>query len=629
VVSGCLSVFGVAHDAEEHWVEATVRELTRWASERADDLDVQGARLLLELADGELALAAADELRAPQLRALLLEVFPDMVVASPDEAPEVLAAGRAIVDFLDDTGAVTPGTAKELRAELDRLAPELADVLAAADAADREVAADVLARMMHDDSVDLTDEAAVERWIKDFESLPEDERFARTAAYLPDADDLTVPPVRLAPRAEIAAAARESGLLTQAAALAGWVGERPAPGGRLTAADARGAVAALEWTTPRSDPARAARPRDIIEVERMWQAAVAAELITVLDGGATPGPGGETLRRGDDAALLDLWLRAFDAAVTAVADDGGDGGGGTDRAAGVARPALTPFQVVQRELPGVLIRLYEQDEPSTSAELFDALMEHIRLAYAIGDEDLWQTVGDYALTLDLEELAEWGVIAGTEDGYELTPLGVWGVRELLLAAGYAAPLVGDLADGPAGALLSGLTWHRAATADEEIERWLARRTPEAAAGELVGLMAAGGPGARNLAAAVLDRVGPEAEPVVRAALDEPVTRPYAALWLARHGDGSVVPGRGEILWMFTDTVAGLLERAEPAEAVAAAVADAPADVDLRSTVEEMWCVDHPDVADVLGALGRHYPDKDVAKAARKAAFKARSRGGAP
>ncbi|HEX6468022.1 MAG TPA: hypothetical protein VF069_02930 [Streptosporangiaceae bacterium] len=618
----------MAHDAEEHWVDATVRELTRWASERTDDLDVQGARLLLELADGELGLAAADELRPPQLRALLLEVFPGMVVASQDEAPEVLAAGRAIVDFLDDTGAVTPGTAKELRAELDRLAPELVDVLAVADAADREVAADVLARMMRDDSVDLTDEAAVERWIKDFESLPEDERFARTAAYLPDADDLTVPPVRLAPRAEIAAAARESGLLARAGALAGWVGERPAPGGRLTAADARGAVAGLEWTTPRSDPARAASARDIIEVERLWQAAVAAGLLTVIDGRTAPGPGGETVRGGDDTALLDLWLRAFDAAVTAVADDRG-GGERADRAGGGARPALTPFQVVQRELPGVLIRLYEQDEPSTSAELFDALMEHVRLAYAVGDEDLWQTVGDYALTLDLEELAEWGVIAGTEDGYELTPLGVWGVRELLLAAGYSAPLVGDLADGPADELLSGLAWHRAATADEEIERWLARRTPQVAAGELVGLMAAGGPGARNLAAAVLDRVGPEAEPVVRAALDEPVTRPYAALWLARHGDGSVVPARGEILWMFTDTVAGLLERAEPAEAVAAAVADAPADVDLRSTVEELWRVDHPDVADVLGALGRHYPDKDVAKAARKAAFKARSRGGAP
>jgi hypothetical protein len=68
---------------------------------------------------------------------------------------------------------------------------------------------------------------------------------------------------------------------------------------------------------------------------------------------------------------------------------------------------------------------------------------------------------------------------------------------------------------------------------------------------------------------------------------------------------------------------------EPAAAVAAAVADTPADLDLRATVEEMWRLDHPDVADVLRALGDHHPDKEIAKAARKAAFKARSRSSAP
>jgi hypothetical protein len=611
----------------DEWVEAILGELTQWASEHDEDLDGDGARILLELAAGDLELPAPDQLTAPLLRALLLDVFPEVVVASPDDVPGVLATSRTIVDFLDETGVVPPDAAKELRVELDQLTPEFTELIAATDAADREIAADVLARMMRDDSVDLGDEAAVERWMRAFEALPEEERFARTAAYLPESADTMMPPVRAVPVDEIAAAAGASGLLAQASALAGWVGERPAPGGRLTATDALAAVADLEFSTPRWDRA-AADAREIPEVARLWQAAVAAGLLIVSADGAGPGPGLEIVRGGDDAAVLDVWLRAFDAAVSAY-DTGGRSGlvgrGNADRAGG----PLTPFEVVRRELPGVLIQLYEQEEPSTSAELFDALMEHVRMAYEVGDEDLWQTVGDYALTLDLEELAEWGVLAGTEDGYELTPLGVWGVRELLLADGYTAPLVGELADGTADELVSGLAWHRAATVDEEIELWLARRSPETAAGEIVGVMAEGSPSVRNLAAAVLHRVGPAAAPVIRTALDEPVVRPYAALWLAHNGDTSAVPGHGEILWIFADTVAGMLETVEPAAAVAAAVADTPADLDLRATVEEMWRLDHPDVADVLGALGDHHPDKGIAKAARKAAFKARSRSSAP
>jgi hypothetical protein len=600
----------------DDWVKETARELERWARDHDEDFDVDGARLLLELARGDLGLTAPAELRSAQLRALLLEVFPDVVVASPDDVPAVLATGHGMVDFLAGTGAVPAADATRLHAELDRIEPEFAEVIAATDAADREVAAEVLAQMMRDDSVDVTDEAAVERWIKEFETLPEQERFARTAAYLPEVDDTTVPPVRPAPIAEVAAAARGSQLIAQAVAFADWVGERPVPGGRLAAEDALAAVAALEWTTPRWDRAKPASARDIPEVERLWQVAARAELITVADGLAGPGPGRATLERGGEDDLLRLWLRAFDAAVTAWDED-------------LAGRRLTPFQVVQRELPGVLIQLYEQDEPSTSAELFDTLMDHVRLAYEVGDEDLWETVGDYALTLELEELAEWGVIAGTEDGYELTPLGVWGIRELLLADGYTAPLVGELADRPADELVGGLAWHRADTADEEIELWLARRSAEKAAAELVDVIAGSSAGARNLAAAVLDRVDAAAAPVVRAALGEPAVRPYAALWLSHNGDESVMPGPGEMLWIFTDTVAGMLETAEPAAAVAAAIADSPADIDLRATVEQMWRLDHPDVADVLGALGRHHPDKDVAKAARKAAFKARSRSSAP
>jgi hypothetical protein len=40
----------------------------------------------------------------------------------------------------------------------------------------------------------------------------------------------------------------------------------------------------------------------------------------------------------------------------------------------------------------------------------------------------------------------------------------------------------------------------------------------------------------------------------------------------------------------------------------------------------VWRVEHPAVAEVLEAVGRLHPEKKAAKEARKAAFKARSRG---
>jgi hypothetical protein len=39
--------------------------------------------------------------------------------------------------------------------------------------------------------------------------------------------------------------------------------------------------------------------------------------------------------------------------------------------------------------------------------------------------------------------------------------------------------------------------------------------------------------------------------------------------------------------------------------------------------EVMWRIPHPSADDVLSLLGAHHPDKTIAKAARKAAFKAR------
>ncbi|MFI6522526.1 hypothetical protein ACIBF1_43735 [Spirillospora sp. NPDC050679] len=601
----------------ENWVETTARDLRRWADERAGEhgaMDVQGARLLLELAQEELGLAGPGGLTPELLRRLLLEVFPDTVVAGADEVPAILATLGRTVEFLRDAGELDAARAAALEEELDRVAPEFAGIVAAADTAERQTAAEVVTGLMAADGVDLDDGAAVERWVREFEALPEEERYARTEEYLRRAEELVVPPVRLAPRGELAEAARASALTAQARALAAWLGE----GRAVNEYDEPGpedAVAALEeigLPAPRRAP-EVDDLADLPELERLWWAAVQAEVIAVVDRTARPGPALADLDGGDEAVLA-AWLRLFDAAAVPEHDPA-DG--------------LDAIELVQNELTGVLIHLYEHDGPAEPAELTAALVDHITESYEVADAaDLPGAVAD-ALRLELADLETWGAARTAAGGLVLTPLGVWGVRELLLADGFAAPVVGDLAAAQAADLVAGLTWHRQDTADEEIAGWLAGRTPGRAAAELLAVMRDGGPGARNLAAGVLQRVGPEAAGEVREAAAHPAVRPYASLWLTGHGlDGGGL-GEDEYMWMFVDTLAGMMETVEPHEAVAAVLADAPEAADLGAMAGGMWRVDHPDAAAVLAALGDHHPDKAVAKAARTAAYKARSVRDAP
>ncbi|GAA2578796.1 hypothetical protein SMC26_37005 [Actinomadura fulvescens] len=613
----------------DNWVESLADDLQRWADGRADaddgpiddlaDLrrvDVQGALLLLDLAREELRLTAPADLTPERLRELLLDVFPDEVVAGADEVPAILATAGTLLEFLGESGAVPAGQAAALRAELDRLAPEFAELVARTDTTERQAAAEVITAMMVADRVSLDDQDAVEEWVRAFEALPEDERYARTEEYLRQAEELVVPPVRLAPEAELAAAARASTLTSQVRALAEWAAGRPVTEfGDLGGDDAAAAVAALGLETPRRAPDAPVQDQsDLPELDRLWWAATEAEVLKTVGGVAEAGPSLPELLAGDDETVLGLWLRLFDA-VAVPEHEGEDG--------------LDAIELVQNELTGVLIHLYEQEAPSSAKVLADVLIEHVTAAYELSDGHAVATAARQALDWELADLAGWGALEVAGDGYALTPLGVWAVRELLVADGFVAPVVGDLAESTAADLVAGLAWHRQDTADEEIAGWLAGREAEPAAAELLEVMRNGGPGARNLAAAVLHRMDAEIAQQVRDAADHPLVGPYAAVWLNQKTGAPMELERREFAWMFVDTVAGMLETTEPAEAVAAALAGAPAEVELDAMIDEMWRCDHPDTPEVLAALGDHVPDRAVAKAARKAAYKARSgRGGA-
>jgi len=396
-----------------------------------------------------------------------------------------------------------------------------------------------------------------------------------------------LPTVRLAPREELAAAARVAPLLRAARGVARWVGSgRPVTkAGRLRAADAAAAATDLELI-----PA---------EFQGAWRVAVAARMLVVSDGRAAAGEWLDVL----SASAADEVLAAWDAALTVMleADD----------------------------LDGMATALYTVGGPVRMDALFDAYMG------AAGTRRRDQGAGvagpadeSAALSIALETLADLAVVelgadeAGGGLTVTLSPLGVWGVHRRLRAQGWHVPVTGDGSRGDAAALLATLANCDVEDGEAEIASWLAGRTPGQAAAELIAAASRGTPGLRGAGFAVLDRIGTGAVAAVRQALDDPVLRAHAAVWLHEHGE-DVELDREDRAWLLVDLGAGLLEEADPEDVVAELLPDVPPGAQAE-LVAGLWQVPHPGVTDLLTALSDHHPDPGVARAARKAAFKARS-----
>jgi hypothetical protein len=199
---------------------------------------------------------------------------------------------------------------------------------------------------------------------------------------------------------------------------------------------------------------------------------------------------------------------------------------------------------------------------------------------------------------------------------------VWGVHRRLRAQGWHVPVLGGGARGDAAALLATLANCDVEDGEAEIASWLAGRTPGQAAAELIAAASHGSPGLRGAGFAVLDRLGQDAMAAVRQALADPVLRAHAAVWLHEHGEDAELDREGRA-WLLVDLGAGLLEEADPKDVVAELLPDVPPDAQAE-LVSGLWRVRHPGVTDLLTALSDHHPDPGVARAARKAAFKARS-----
>ncbi|MGP4004724.1 hypothetical protein [Streptomyces sp. 8N706] len=493
-------------------------------------------------------------------------------------------------------------------------------------------------------------------------------------------DRPTMPPVRLPSEAELARDALAAPLFARAIRLARWAAPRTpvGAGGELLDAGLREAVAHLGLTE---------EEHGAMYAGEAWQLAVDTGLVEIEedreddagdgpgaeDGAAataTPGEGAALITSGSPHDVLELWLGGLDTVLDdATVPDIGDivesvGEGGEldldqldwdpeeeadfldsvlgnlylltvlDDSSGeraVPLPALAasvivpdemdePTDEVLEEVSAAMMRLDDQFRLLAPIGLVDyqpvdeALIEELYTEGAAGQED--------ALPPEEEDVSRYGMV-------RLTPLGVYGVRARMLESGVDAPAVGDLADKGADVLLDRLPGYPEAAAQGELEQWLARREPADGAREL--LAAARGdddsaPKRRLACQQALLLVGPDAGPALREVLDDRHLGGLARVGLAERGVTDVPPPPQDmVFWLTIDTIAAQLgsvdDTAELRDLVEGVVGQHSGFFDAA------WRVDHPATAEVLEAMGQLHPDKRLAKEARKAAFKARSKSG--
>jgi hypothetical protein len=430
-----------------------------------------------------------------------------------------------------------------------------------------------------------------------------------------------MPPVRLAPRDELAAAARVAPLLRAARDLGVWAARHPevSVSHVLTGSCADAAAEALELT--------------LDELDAAWQVVAAASEIA-RPGQPEPAPlttaSAEDILREWDAALAALLAgEELDGLATALYTVG----------APVRIDALFDAYSAAagtRRLPGA--GQNAADNGAAGPSRTEAGVADAGGTVATGEAGAgqpapgWAPDADEAAALShaLETLADLGVVElGTEEHaggltVVLSPLGVWGVHRRLLAEGWHVPVLGAAdRDGAVGLLMT-LASCDAEDGESKINEWLVGRSEEQAAAELIAAAATGTPGLRGAAFAVLDRIGKAATEEVRAALDEPLLRAHAAVWLHEHGEEAEL-GPADRTWLLVDLGAGLLEEADPRDVVAELLPEVAPEAQAE-IVAGLWQVRHPGVIDLLTTLSEHHPDPGVARAARKAAFKARSPG---
>ena len=617
--------FDAALAGFQRWTATTKRKLS---ADPAGEVET-----LLDLMRDYLDVESPADLGEGDLRELLLSIYPRKItVFDAADTAGTVPAVRDFLAYLAERGEIPEGTARALERELDEIAPRFTEEMM--DPSNWGMAGS-LVHAMAADGVDLDDQAAVDRWISGYnahlggigdEEEYEDDDFVdlKEAFGLPD----QMAPLRLPDPSDLAALARHAPLMAQLRKLAWWLGAGRAVTEDEELSSGDGAEAAAELGV---DGAR---------LPQLWWLALDAAFIELDEDEthAIPGESAEAWDEGDDDEVLDIWEMVFGLVVGDALDDAAaldpDRSGELDFSGHGAALAVTLYLARPDGLP--VAEISEVIRAGATDELPPAHAEKAWQSWVRAHGDPARLLLDLMAGLHAIEMAdaEGGPVA------RLMPLGLAAVRTQLVESGVEIPLLPDAERMTAAQLIAMADGASEEEFTAETAAWLSYRTAEPAARELLAVAAASDPASRMLAVGVVvTELGALAEPVWREVLGQTELRTYAKAALAAPGDGDpaaalppeLEPDGHDLAWMITDALAAegwddLSDDAdhEP-EVLAKRLGEAIPAGQEPQVFELMARIPHPDAADVLTVIGRHHPDKKIAKLARKSAYKAASR----
>jgi hypothetical protein len=594
------------------WAGTTERKLSGDPEEDAADLYT-----VFSLMSDYLGIDAPSRLTAGSLNELLLDVYPRKVtVLDRKDIASTVPALRDLASYLADTGAITAAAARAMDRELDEIEPDFAD--AVMDPANWGPATAMM-HAMHRDGVDISDQAAVDTWIarqnagvlaggfaghgadplgwdEKADPLTWDGVDLKEAFGLPD----VVAPVRLPEYEALTPLAAAAPLLTDLHRLARDVRETPVRAATV-------------------DPLLLALAVECELVERDDDTLLPGEDVEWLDDLAE-GTGALEVWDYAFAQVLDITLEAADQAEPQAGED-------LDLTGHGIALVMELFLGTRAGIP--VTQLSESVKSAAIAEVPPAAAEHQWAE--------WTSAHGDPAGLLLGQLEKLSAVTVADEVARLEPLALHAVTAKLRAYDVHVP---DLP--PPGAMTPDDVVLLSMSGTEEdfaadFASWVAERTPEEAARELLAFAAGEGAGVRTETIQVVSRLGDAAEPALREALDRPELRCYAKMALiermAARDPEQPVPAEltrttEDLAWFMADSFTPLtrtIDRNATLPFDMTQLSGAGWDVSTESLFDAMARLDHPDAEAVLTMLGKHCDDKKTAKAARKAAFKATSR----
>jgi len=218
---------------------------------------------------------------------------------------------------------------------------------------------------------------------------------------------------------------------------------------------------------------------------------------------------------------------------------------------------------------------------------------------------------------------------GDADLVGLTPLALWALREQVQRDGVVVPLLPAMvAHMNAAEIVAMAEGVSEAEFEAESAAWVRHRGPDRAARELLEFAALSDAQPRLVAVNLTRRMGHDAYPAWRDAMCRPELRGYAhialsvlATELPESTQPLVVnPDPDDLTWVVTDLLAVVCRDENPdPRHIAAQFRESVPRGEESQIFSLMLRSSHPQVARVLMVLGRHHPDRRVAKDARRAA----------